>query len=59
MCRAGHDNAPPRDLPPPEEVVVSEGCIGQEQLNEITKRKQPLVIKKRGNYASISGEFTT
>ena len=31
----------------------------QEQLNEITKRKQPLVIKKRGNYASISGEFTT
>ena len=31
----------------------------QEQLDEITKGRQPLVIKKRGNYASISGEFTT
>ena len=31
----------------------------QEQLDEITKGRQPLVIKKRGNYAYISREFTT
>ena len=31
----------------------------QEQLDEMAKRRQPLVIKKRGNYAYISREFTT
>ncbi|MFZ2412623.1 MAG: transposase family protein, partial [Candidatus Cryosericum sp.] len=31
----------------------------QEQLDEITKRRQPLVIKKHGNHAYISHEFTT
>ena len=31
----------------------------QEHLDEIAKRRQPLVIKKRGNYAYISNEFTT
>jgi hypothetical protein len=40
-------------------TLLHEIFLCQEQLNEITKRKQPLVIKKRGNYASISGEFTT
>ena len=29
----------------------------QEQLDEITKGRQPLVIKKRGSYAYISGEL--
>ena len=38
----------------PEDVVVSEECIGQDHLGRITKRRQPLVIKKRGNYAYIS-----
>ena len=40
-------------------TVVSEGRIGQDQLDEIAKGRQPLVIKKRGSYATISGEFTT
>jgi len=31
----------------------------QEQLDEIAKRRQSLVIKKRGSYATISGEFMT
>ena len=31
----------------------------QEQLDEIAKRRQSLVIKKCGNYAYISGELTT
>jgi hypothetical protein len=31
----------------------------QVQLDQIAKRRQPLVIKKRGNYASVSGELTT
>jgi hypothetical protein len=31
----------------------------QEQLDEMAKRRQPLVIKKRGSYATISGEFMT
>jgi len=31
----------------------------QEQLDEMAKRRQPLVIKKRGNYAYIIHEFTT
>ena len=31
----------------------------QEQLDEMAKRRQPLIIKKRGNYAYILGESTT
>jgi transposase InsO family protein len=31
----------------------------QEQLDTIAKGRQPLVIKKHGSYASVSGEFTT
>jgi len=31
----------------------------QEQLDAITKRRQPLVIKKRGSHASVSSELTT
>jgi hypothetical protein len=42
----------------PEDVVVSEGCIGQDHLDEITKRRRPLVIRRRGSYAFISGKFT-
>jgi hypothetical protein len=30
----------------------------QDQLDAIAKRRQPLVIKKRGNYATISDEST-
>jgi hypothetical protein len=30
----------------------------QDQLDVIAERRQPLVIKKRGSYASISGELT-
>jgi len=29
------------------------------RLDEITKRRQPLVIKKRGNYAYMLDESTT
>ena len=38
----------------PEDVVVSEGRIGQEQLDKIAKRRQSLVIKKHSSYAYIS-----
>jgi hypothetical protein len=31
----------------------------EEQLDEITKRRQPLVIEKRGNYAYVLDESTT
>jgi hypothetical protein len=31
----------------------------QEQLDTIAKGRQPLVIKKHGSYASVSGELTT
>ena len=31
----------------------------QEYLDAIAKRRQPLIIKTRGSYATISGEFTT
>jgi len=31
----------------------------QQQLDEMAKRRQPLVIKKRGTYAYISTEVTT
>jgi hypothetical protein len=39
--------------------LLHEIALCQDQLDEIAKRRQPLVIKKRGSYASISGEFTT
>jgi hypothetical protein len=29
------------------------------RLDEIARRRHPLLIKKRGSYASIAGEFTT
>ena len=35
-----------------------EGCIGQDHLDEITKRRRPLVIRRRGSYAFIPGKFT-
>jgi len=38
---------------------LHEIVLCQEQLDEIAKRRQSLVIKKRGSYASVSGEFTT
>jgi hypothetical protein len=31
----------------------------QNRLDAITKRRQPLVIKKHGSHASISSELTT
>jgi hypothetical protein len=31
----------------------------QDRLDEIARRRQPLVIKKRGSYAYTSSEFTT
>ena len=31
----------------------------QEHLDAITKRRQPLVIKKRGNHTYVSSELTT
>ena len=31
----------------------------QEQLDEMAKRRQSLVIKKRGSYVYITGAFTT
>ncbi len=31
----------------------------QGQLDEMAKRRQPLVIKKCGSYVYITGEFTT
>ena len=40
-------------------TVVSEGHIGQDRLDEIAKGRQPLVIKKRGNYAYLLDESTT
>ena len=43
----------------PQDVVVSEGRIGQDRLDAITKRRKSLVIKKRGSYVYISGELTT
>jgi len=30
----------------------------QEQLDQIARRRQPLVIKKRGSYTTVSGELT-
>jgi hypothetical protein len=39
--------------------LLHEMFVCQEQLDQIAKKRQPLVIKKRGSYATISGEFTT
>jgi hypothetical protein len=39
--------------------LLHEISVCQEQLDQIAKRRQPLVIKKRGSYAYISSEFTT
>jgi hypothetical protein len=39
--------------------LLHEIVLCQDQLDEIARRRQPLVIKKRGSYATISGEFTT
>ncbi|RIE15578.1 hypothetical protein [Candidatus Cryosericum septentrionale] len=39
--------------------LLHEIFLCQDQLDEIARRRQPLVIKKRGSYASIAGEFTT
>jgi len=39
--------------------LLYEIFLCQDQLIEIARRRQPLVIKKRGSYASISGELTT
>jgi hypothetical protein len=39
--------------------LLHEIVLCQNQLDEIAKRRQPLVIKNRGSYTTISGEFTT
>jgi hypothetical protein len=40
-------------------TLLHEIFLCQNQINEISKRTLPLVIKKRGSYATIPGEFTT
>jgi len=40
-------------------TLLHEIFLWQNQLDEIARRRQPLVIKKRGSYATISGKFTT
>jgi len=40
-------------------TLLHEIVLCQDQLDEIAKRRQPLVIKKRGSHATISGELTT
>jgi hypothetical protein len=40
-------------------TLLHEIVLCQDQLDEIARRTQPLVIKKRASYATISGEFTT
>jgi hypothetical protein len=40
-------------------TLLHEIVLCQDQLDKIARRKQPLVIKKRGSYATIPGEFTT
>jgi len=39
--------------------LLHEILVCQEQLNQIAKGGQPLVIKKRGGCAFISSDFTT
>jgi hypothetical protein len=39
--------------------LLHEIVLCQDQPDEIARRRQPLVIKKRGSYATISGQFTT
>jgi hypothetical protein len=40
-------------------TLLHEIFLCQDRLDEIARRRQPLLIKKRGSYASIAGEFTT
>ncbi|WP_279386575.1 hypothetical protein [Candidatus Cryosericum septentrionale] len=40
-------------------TLLHEIFLCQDRLDEIARRRQLLVIKKRGSYATISGEFTT
>jgi hypothetical protein len=40
-------------------TLLHEIFLCQDQLDEIARRRQPLIIKKRGSYATISGELTT
>jgi hypothetical protein len=40
-------------------TLLHEIVLCQGQLDEIAERRQPLVVKKRGSTATISGEFTT
>jgi hypothetical protein len=39
--------------------LLHEIFLCQNQLDEIAKRRQPLVIKKHGSYAAMPDEFTT
>jgi hypothetical protein len=40
-------------------TLLHEIFLCQDQLDQNARRRQPLVIKKRGRYTSVSGEFTT
>jgi hypothetical protein len=40
-------------------TLLHEIVLCQGQPDEIAERRQPLVVKKRDSYATISGEFTT
>jgi hypothetical protein len=40
-------------------TLFHEIFLYQDQIDEIAERTRPLVIKKRGSYATIPGEFTT
>jgi hypothetical protein len=40
-------------------TLLHEIFFCQDQLDEIARRRQPLVIKKHNSYATISNEFTT
>jgi hypothetical protein len=39
--------------------LLHEIFLYKDRLDAIAKRKQSLVIKKRGNYVSVSSEFMT
>lgn len=40
-------------------TLLHEIFLCQDRLDEIARRRQPLLIKKRRSYAPIAGEFTT
>ncbi|WP_279386256.1 hypothetical protein [Candidatus Cryosericum terrychapinii] len=40
-------------------TFLHEIFLCQDRLDEIARRRQPLLIKKRRSYAPIAGEFTT